>query len=93
MPIFAIAIPMHRSLHTPEPRNPQKSQKAVPGPPVPECQKNVERVPESWLCSLFDSFFGFLGLVRHFFDTPGRDSENRDSENGPIQGPLNSDTP
>ena len=50
-----IAIPRYRSLHPPEPRNPQKSQKGLPRPPRPECQNSVEKVPEHWFCSLFDS--------------------------------------
>ena len=54
----------------PSPEIPKKSQKGVSGPPGPECQKSVEKVPEHWFWSLFDSFSGRLGLFRHFFDTP-----------------------
>ena len=62
---FAIAIPVYRSLHTPEPRNPQKSQKGLPGPPGPECQKSVEKSPDIE----FHTFWTLFRVLRDFFDT------------------------
>ena len=58
---------IYRSLHTPGPRNPQKVPKGLPGPPRPECQKSVEKVPKdpkkrqkvskSVFGDFFDTFF------------------------------------
>ena len=36
----------YRSLHTPEPQNPQKVSKRSSGPPSSEWQKRVEKVPK-----------------------------------------------
>ena len=43
----AIAIPIYRSLHTPEPRNPEKVSKRCPGRPGPECQKACRKSPRT----------------------------------------------
>ena len=53
---LAIAIPMHRSLHTPEPRNPPKSLKRVFRP---ECQKSVEQA-RTLILTLFWVFWDFF---------------------------------
>ena len=72
---LAIAIPIYRSLHRPEPRNPQKSLKKVwPGLPAQSVKKVSKKSPNTRFRLLLDSFSGPLGLLRHFFGTPGREA-------------------
>ena len=69
IPYFSSGKRVCFTIYTPpSPEIPQKSQKGHPGPPRPECQESVEKAPKHWFSHLFDSFFGSLGLLRHFFD-------------------------
>ena len=56
------------------PELPKKSQKRVPGPPGPECQKSAKKVPNDPKKSQKDSKISVRRLSRHFFDTPGREA-------------------
>ena len=49
----------------------KKSQKGLPRPPGPKCQKSVEKVPKDPTKSQTGVKFSVRGLFRHFSDTPG----------------------
>ena len=67
--LVTIAIPIHRSLHTPEPRNLQKvSERSSPGLPARSVNKASQKAPNPF-------FFGPFALFRHFFDTLGRETQ------------------
>ena len=52
------------------------SQKGLPGPPRPECQKSVENlVPKNPKKSQKGVTISVRGLFRHFFDTPGQEAQ------------------
>ena len=57
------------------PEVPGGSQNGVPGPPGPECQKCVLKVPNDPKRSQKDYKNSARGLFRHFFDTPGGEAQ------------------
>ena len=71
---IAIAIPIHRSLHTPEPRNPRKVSKVFPGLPA-RSVKNVSKKSQSTRKRVKKGVkISVRGLFRHCFDTPGQEA-------------------
>ena len=64
--------PTYRSLHTPEPRNPKKSQKGLSRPHGPECPKSDKKVPKDPKKSQKGVKISVWGPFRHFFDTSGK---------------------
>ena len=63
------AIPIYRSLHTPEPRNPQKVSKRRSRPSRPGVSKKVSKKSlKTDFVVFLTHFSGLLGLFRHFFE-------------------------
>ena len=55
----------------PSPEIPKKSQKGLPGPTGPECQKVSKDSRNTDFDTFLALFWVRLGLFRHFFDTSG----------------------
>ena len=76
VPLISVAIgaAIYRSLHTPEPRNPQKVSKGGSRASRPGVSKKCRKVPNNPKKSQKDYKISVRGLFRHFFDTPGREA-------------------
>ena len=62
---LAIALPIYRSLHTPEPRNPKSLKKMFLGLPTRSVKKVSKKSPNTD----FVAFLTLFRVIRDFFDT------------------------